>query len=121
MQQFIGRDAHKKYSTFSSVTEKGCLGRTVRVSHDREQIRQYLDQLPTGSPIAVESSGHCYWLVDETERADHEQHLVNASEAKRRMSKPNETDKLDAEGLAILLRNGTLPEIWIPRGTVRPA
>jgi hypothetical protein len=58
MQQFIGCDAHKKYSIFSSVNEKGRLGRAVRVSHDREQFRQYLDQLPTGSPIAVESSGH---------------------------------------------------------------
>ena len=115
MQQFIGCDVHKKYSIFSSVNEKGRLGRAVRVSHDREQFRQYLDQLPTGSPIAVESSGHWYWLVDEIERAGHEAHLVNAGEAKRRMGKPNKTDKLDAEGLAILLRNGTLPEVWIPR------
>jgi transposase len=26
----------------------------------------------------------------------------------------NNTDSLDARGLAILLRNGTLPEVWIP-------
>lgn len=62
----------------------------------------------------MESSGHWYWLVDEIERAGHEPHLVNAGEAKRRMGRPNKTDKLDAEGLAILLRNGTLPEVWIP-------
>jgi transposase len=99
---------------FSSVTEKGRIGRAVRVSHDREAFRGYLEQLPAGSPIAVESSGHWYWLVDEIERAGHEPHLVNAGEAKRRMGKPNKTDKLDAEGLAILLRNGTLPEVWIP-------
>lgn len=119
MQQFIGCDAHKKYSIFSSVNEKGRLGRATRVSHDREQFRQYLDQLPAGSPIAVESSGHWYWLVDEMERAGHEPHLVNAGEAKRRMGKPNKTDKLDAEGLAILLRNGTLPEVWIPPAALR--
>lgn len=67
----------------------------------------------------MESSGHWYWLVDEMERAGHEPHLVNAGEAKRRMGKPNKTDKLDAEGLAILLRNGTLPEVWIPPATLR--
>jgi transposase len=44
---------------------------------------------------------------------------VNAGEAKRRMGKPNKTDKLDAEGLAILLRNGTLPEVWIPPALLR--
>jgi transposase len=114
MQQFIGCDAHKKYSIFSSIDEKGHIGRAVRVSHDRGAFRKHLEQLPTGSPIAVESSGHWYWLVDEIERAGHEPHLVNAGEAKRRMGKPNKTDKLDANGLAILLRNGTLPEVWIP-------
>jgi hypothetical protein len=31
-------------------------------------------------------------------------------EAKRRMGKTNKTDALDAKGLAILPRNGTLPE-----------
>ncbi|MCU1251810.1 MAG: hypothetical protein JWQ49_4839 [Edaphobacter sp.] len=46
MQQFIGCDAHKRYSIFSSVTEKGRTGRAVRVSHDREAFRGYLEQLP---------------------------------------------------------------------------
>ena len=31
----------------------------------------------------------------------------------------NKTDKLDAKGLAILLRNGTLPEVWIPPSELR--
>jgi transposase len=35
------------------------------------------------------------------------------------MGKPNKTDKLDAQGLAILLRNGTLPEVWIPPADLR--
>jgi len=40
-------------------------------------------------------------------------------EAKRRMGKTKKTDKLDATGLAILLRNGTLPEVWIPPSELR--
>ena len=35
------------------------------------------------------------------------------------MGLTNKTDKLDARGLAILLRNGTLPEVWIPLADVR--
>src|ERR1700758_4718879 len=31
----------------------------------------------------------------------------------------HKTDKLDARGLAILLRNGTLPEVWIPPSELR--
>jgi transposase len=35
------------------------------------------------------------------------------------MGLTNKTDKLDAKGLAILLRNGTLPEVWIPPSELR--
>ena len=35
------------------------------------------------------------------------------------MGLTNKTDKLDARGLAILLRNGTLPEVWIASPNVR--
>jgi transposase len=53
------------------------------------------------------------------ERARHHVHLANPMEAKKRMGKTNKTDALDAKGLAILLRNGTLPESWIPPGSLR--
>ena len=35
------------------------------------------------------------------------------------MGLTNKTDKLDARGLGILLRNGTLPEVWIPPAELR--
>jgi len=56
------------------------------------------------------------------ERLGHQPRLANPLEAKRRMGLTKKTDKLDAKGLAILLRNGTLPEVWIPpRGRRRRA
>jgi transposase len=45
--------------------------------------------------------------------------LCNPLEAKRRMGLTKKTDKLDARGLAILLRNGTVPEVWIPPSELR--
>jgi transposase len=53
------------------------------------------------------------------ERAGHHPKLANPLEAKRRMALTKKTDKLDARGLAILLRNGTLPEVWIPPSELR--
>src|SRR5713101_7707074 len=53
------------------------------------------------------------------ERAGHHPKLANPLEAKRRMALTKKTDKLDARGLAILLRNGTLPEVWIPPRELR--
>src|SRR5580700_5543132 len=113
MEQFIGCDAHKKFSVFVAVNEKGQAGEALRVVHDRQLYREFLARLPAHSAIAVEASGSYSWLVDEMERLGHRPKLCNPLEAKRRMGLTNKTDKLDARGLAILLRNGTLPEVWI--------
>ena len=120
MEQFIGCDAHKKYSVFVVVNERGEASQAVRVGHDLEQYRRYLQQLPAGSQIALEASGHYYWMVDEMEAAGHHPHLAHPLEAKKRMGKTGKkTDKVDANGLGILLRNGTLPEVWIPPTELR--
>jgi transposase len=119
MEQFIGCDAHKKFSVFVAVNEKGQAGQAIRVEHDRRLYREFLSQLPKQSAIAIEASGHYGWLVDEMEELGHCPKLANPLEAKRRMGKTKKTDKLDATGLAILLRNGTLPEVWIPPSELR--
>ena len=119
MEQFIGCDAHKKFSVFVAVNEKGQAGEAMRVAHDRELYREFLARLPPRSTIAVEASGSYSWLVDEMELSGHRPKLCNPTEAKRRMALTKKTDKLDARGLAILLRNGTLPEVWIPPSGLR--
>lgn len=119
MKQFIGCDAHKKYSVFVAVDEQGRAGPAVRVEHERTRYREFLAQLPPHSPIAIEASGHYYWMVDEMETLGHQPALADPAEAKRRMGNTNKTDKLDATGLGILLRNGTLPSVWIPPGPLR--
>jgi transposase len=58
-------------------------------------------------------------MVDEIEKAGHVPTLVNAGKAKAMMGGINKTDKLDAQGLAVLSLNGTLPAVWIPPGELR--
>jgi transposase len=58
-------------------------------------------------------------MVDEMEQLGHRPKLCNPLEAKRRMGLTKKTDNLDAKGLAILLRNGTLPEVWLPPSELR--
>lgn len=119
METYFGCDAHKRYSIFSSMTERGQRGQPVRVEHTRAQYRAFLDDLPPGSPIAIETIGNWYWMIEEMERAGHVPKLAHAGKAKLMMGQINKTDKLDAAGLAMLLRNGTLPEVWIPPGDIR--
>ena len=49
MEQFIGCDAHKKFSVFVAVNEKGHAGESLRVAHDRELYREFLARLPPRS------------------------------------------------------------------------
>jgi transposase len=119
MKKFIGCDAHARYSVFVTMDELGRVAKPVRVNHGSRELRDYLATLEAGTPVAVEASGGWYWFLDELEAAGLDARLVNPLKAKQRMSGRNKTDKLDAEGLAMLCRNGTLPEVWIPPAELR--
>src|SRR3972149_5785461 len=111
MEQYIGCDGHKQYSVFVGIDELGRESPAQRVKHERTEFSDFLRCLPPGSPIALETSGHWYWMVDAIEQAGHQPHLTHARTAKLLMGLVNKTDKLHARGLATLLRNGTLPTV----------
>jgi transposase len=114
MKKYIGCDAHSRYSIFASLGEDGRWDTVARVEHNESEMERFLKQLPAGSPVALESSGNWYWLVRAMEEAGLEPRLAHALEVKKRMPGRNKTDQLDAKGLALPLRNGALPEVWIP-------
>jgi transposase len=117
--QYISFDSHKRY-TFASVEhEKGKTLSEARVEHERGAIRKFLAQWEAGSPVAVETVGNWYWIVDEIEEAGMIPKLVHARKAKLMLSMVNKTDKLDARGMNRLQRSGTLPTVWIPSGKLR--
>jgi len=119
MKYYIGDDAHKKYSVFRSINEKGIVGSPERVPHEKVLYKKYLATLPPCSPIAVESVGNWYWMIEAMEQAGHQPILVNPKKAKLLMGNINKTDKLDAKGLAMLNLNGSLPAVWIPPAELR--
>jgi transposase len=114
MKKYIGCDAHARYSIFASLREDGGWDPPVRVEHNEGELERYLKHLPAGTPIALESSGNWYWLVRAMEEAGLDPRLAHALEVKKRMPGRQKTDGLDARGLALMLRNGSLPEVWIP-------
>jgi transposase len=119
MKRYYGCDAHKKYSIFTWIDERGEGGFYFKVLNCREELRDYLSSWPQASVIALETVGNWYWLVDEIEKAGHRPVLANAAKARAMMVGGNKREKLEARGLAILLRNGTLPSVWIPSGKLR--
>jgi transposase len=117
--EYIAFDVHKHYTVASVARSDGRLTREERVEHDRGALRHFLERCEHGSPVAVETVGNWYWIVDEIEAAGCLPRLVHARKAKLMMGMINKTDKLDARGLNQLQRNGTLPTVWIPPGELR--
>ena len=103
------------YSVFEGMDEGGNTTPPVRVKHERKDLRMFLRRLAAGTEVAVEATGSWYWLVDEIEAAGLTPHLAQPFAAKRMNGTGGKkTDSVDARCLAMLLRNGTLPETWIP-------
>jgi transposase len=84
-----------------------------------QNLAKFLLPWDHGSPVAVETIGNWYWIVDEIEKAGMKPKLVHAHKAKLMLGAINKTDKLDARGLNKLQRTGTLPTVWIPPGQIR--
>src|SRR3989442_9732643 len=117
--EYIAFDAHKRYTLASVARPDGQVVCEQRVPHERGALQQFLQGRDPGSPVAVETIGNWYWIVDEIEAAGCVPKLVHARKAKLMMGAINKTDKLDARGLNHLQRNGTLPTVWIPPGALR--
>ena len=112
--EYIAFDAHKRYTLASVVRPDGRLVREQRIAHERGALREFLERCEQGSPVAVETIGNWYWIVDEIEAAGCVPRLVHARKATLMMGEINKTDKLDARGLNRLQQSGTLPTVWIP-------
>jgi transposase len=115
----IGCDAHKHFSLFAVLDEAGQLAQQVRVGHVPGAIGDFLSQFPDATPVALETVGNWYWIVDEIEASGCIPLLAHAAKAKVMMGNIHKTDKLDAHGLATLLYLGKLPSVWIPPTEVR--
>lgn len=117
--QYIAFDSHKRY-TFASVEDEAT-GAFIdrRIEHELGALTEFLSRCEPGSPVAVETIGNWYWIVDEHERAGMKPQLVHARKAKMMLASSKKTDKLDAHGMNRLQRTGTLPTVWIPNSELR--
>jgi transposase len=117
--EYIAFDSHKRYTLASVEKLSGGQLCEMRVAHEPGSIQEFLSRWTAGSPVAVETVGNWYWIVDEIEKAGMQPRLVHARKAKLMMAMVNKTDKLDARGLNRLQRTGTLPTVWIPSRELR--
>jgi len=109
--QYIAFDSHKRY-TYAVVKDQDKRHvKEQRIAHRKGEIRAFLSRYEPGSPVALETIGSWYWIVDEIEAAGMVPRLVNARKAKMMLASLKKTDRLDAKGLNTLQRARTLPTV----------
>jgi len=119
--EYIALDVHKKYTWARVENAEGERLYESRLAHAHGTVKGFVSRWTAGSPVAVETVGNWYWVVEEIEAGGGKAQLVNARLAKLMMGSVNKSDKLDAKGMNRLQRTGTLPTVWIPSASVRDA
>jgi hypothetical protein len=94
----VGCDAHKHFSLFAVLDGRGRLAQRVRVGHAPGAIQAFLAQFPEGTPVALESVGNWYWIVDEIEAAGCLPLLANPAKAKVMIPRPTTRASRKAAG-----------------------
>jgi len=64
MDSIIAFDSHKRYTLASVETKDGQIIKDERISHSRGNIAGFLSGYQRGSPVAVETIGNWYWIID---------------------------------------------------------
>jgi transposase len=119
MEDYIAFDSHKRYTWVEHEEANTRKIRQYRLEHAPGAIRQALAGCAPGTAVAIEATANWYWITEEIEQAGCVPRLVHPRKAKLMMGQMNKTDKLDAHGMNVLQRNGTLPTVWIPPGRLR--
>ena len=79
--EYIAFDCHKRYTWAVVEDERGRVVREGKIPHQRGSLREFLSRCQEGSPVAVETVGNRYWIVDEIEQAGCRPRLVHAGKA----------------------------------------
>ncbi len=94
----VGCDAHKHYSQFAVLDQDGQLRHQTRVDHEPGAIQAFLERLPEGTPVALETVGNWYWIADEIEAAGCIPLLTQAAKAKLMIPRPTTRSQWKAAG-----------------------
>ena len=112
-QQIVGMDLHRRRSVLVRMTDTGEHLETVRISNDREYLRQVMTRAGEAPEVVLEAAYGWYWAADTLAELGAHVHLAHPLGVKMFALRRVKNDERDAADLADLLRMGRLPEAWI--------
>jgi transposase len=111
--QIVGMDLHRRRSVLVRMTETGQHLETVRISNDRDYLREVMARAGESPEVVLEATYGWYWAADTLAELGAQVHLAHPLGVKMFSLRRVKNDVRDAADLADLLRMGRLPEAWI--------
>jgi transposase len=106
-------DLHRRRSVLVRMTETGQHLETVRISNDRDYLREVMTRAGEAPEVVLEATYGWYWAADTLAELGAQVHLAHPLGVKMFSLRRVKNDQRDAADLADLLRMGRLPEAWI--------
>ena len=114
----VGLDLHLKNIQGTIMKMSGEIVKQEKFRTRKENLQEFLDGVPVGSKVALESLGFCWPWIDYLEELGYKPLLANPVKVKSR-AEDVQTDKVDSELLAHLTRMDWLPTSYVPSSELR--
>jgi transposase len=114
----VGLEVHLKNTQGTVMRVNGEIVRREKFSTGRDNLKKFLEGVPLGSRVALESLGFCWPWIDYLEELGYTPLLANPLKVKMR-AEDVKTDRVDSELLAHLTRMAWLPTCYVPRRELR--
>lgn len=120
----VGLDLHRKFSQVSLLEQQPdghclVLKRARLDHHDRAALRAWLNELPKGTPVAMEGAFGWPWLADLLTELGLQPHLGHPPALKVLAKHEPKSDRVDADRLGRFWLRGTFPECYLSTPEVR--
>lgn len=109
----VGLDLHLKKTTGTVMSMDGRIIKKERFDTSRGAMAEFLDGIPKGTKVALESLGFCWPWIDLIEELGYDPMLANPAKTKIK-AEDIKTDDVDSETLAHLTRMNWLPTCYVP-------
>jgi transposase len=115
---FVGLDLHLRKTQGTAMLANGRIIKQDRFESNREKLKEFLQDFPKGTKVALECLGFCWPWIDFIESLGYDVKLANPLKIKQR-AEDVKSDKIDSEILAHLLRVNWLPTSYLPSKEMR--
>jgi transposase len=111
--QYVGIDLHRRRSVIVCQDRDGQVLDEVRIDNDPVALACAIEQAGPDPEVVLEATYGWYWAVDVLQATGAKVHLAHPLGVTGWAHRRVKNDRVDAAGLADLLRMNRLPEAWI--------